>query len=71
MSLIRKATQSGRSKDTSWIHSTPSIADLQNIGELNIVFTSPEDGGTVRAAEWLQGSTGPRALAHGTATLAR
>jgi hypothetical protein len=29
-----------------WYHSSPAIADLQNTGELDIVFTSPEDGGT-------------------------
>jgi outer membrane protein assembly factor BamB len=29
-----------------WYHSSPSIADLQNTGELNIVFAAPEDGGT-------------------------
>jgi hypothetical protein len=29
-----------------WYHFAPAIADLRNDGELNIVFTCPEEGGT-------------------------
>jgi len=29
-----------------WYHTQPAIADLQHTGELNIVFTAPEDDGT-------------------------
>ncbi|MCX6622532.1 MAG: PQQ-binding-like beta-propeller repeat protein, partial [Acidobacteria bacterium] len=29
-----------------WYHTAPAVADLQHTGELNIVFTAPEDNGT-------------------------
>jgi outer membrane protein assembly factor BamB len=29
-----------------WYHTRPAVADLLHTGELNIVFTSPEEGGT-------------------------
>jgi outer membrane protein assembly factor BamB len=41
-----------------WYHSSPSIADLQNTGELNIVFTSPEDGGTYALRSGFKGAPG-------------
>jgi outer membrane protein assembly factor BamB len=41
-----------------WYHSTPSIADLQNTGELNIVFTCPEDNGTYALRSGFKGAPG-------------
>lgn len=41
-----------------WYHSTPSIADLQNNGELNIVFTCPEEGGTYALRGGFKGEPG-------------
>ena len=33
-----------------WYHSSPSVADLQNTGELNIVFTAPKTAALTRCA---------------------
>jgi outer membrane protein assembly factor BamB len=41
-----------------WYHSSPSIADLENSGELNIVFTAPEENGTYALRSGSKGSPG-------------
>jgi hypothetical protein len=41
-----------------WYHNAPSIADLQGTGELDIVFTAPEDGGTYALRSGFKGPKG-------------
>lgn len=41
-----------------WYHNSPSIADLQHTGELDIVFTAPEEGGTYALRTGVHGVPG-------------
>jgi outer membrane protein assembly factor BamB len=41
-----------------WYHNAPAIADLQGSGELDIVFTAPEDGGTYALRSGFKGTHG-------------
>ena len=41
-----------------WYHNSPTVADLQGTGELNIVFTSPETGGTYALRSGFTGKPG-------------
>jgi hypothetical protein len=41
-----------------WYHNSPSVADLQHTGELDIVFTAPEDGGTYALRSGVHGPPG-------------
>jgi hypothetical protein len=41
-----------------WYHNSPSIADLQNTGELDIVFTAPEENGTYALRSGFKGAPG-------------
>jgi outer membrane protein assembly factor BamB len=41
-----------------WYHTQPAIADLQHTGELNIVFTAPEDDGTYALRTGYRGTPG-------------
>jgi outer membrane protein assembly factor BamB len=41
-----------------WYHSAPTIADLEGTGELNIVFTAPEEDGTYALRSGFRGPPG-------------
>jgi outer membrane protein assembly factor BamB len=41
-----------------WYHNAPSIADLEGTGELDIVFTAPEEGGTYALRSGFKGPKG-------------
>ena len=41
-----------------WYHNSPAIGDLQNTGELNIVFTAPEENGTYALRSGSKGEPG-------------
>jgi Carboxypeptidase regulatory-like domain/TonB-dependent Receptor Plug Domain len=41
-----------------WYHNSPAIADLQNTGELDIVFTAPEENGTYALRSGFKGLPG-------------
>jgi hypothetical protein len=41
-----------------WYHTPPAVADLQHSGELDIVFTAPEDNGTYALRSGHRGTPG-------------
>ena len=41
-----------------WYHNSPAVADLQHSGELDIVFTAPEDNGTYALRSGHKGKPG-------------
>jgi outer membrane protein assembly factor BamB len=54
-----------------WYHNAPSIADLEGTGELDIVFTAPEDGGTYALRSGFKGPKGRAPWSMDRGTLAR
>ena len=66
MSSIRRADPKWTFQGHFWYHSSPSIADLQHTGELNIVFTSPGRRRHLRAPQRLQSSAWARTVANGS-----
>lgn len=61
-SYIHVLDHQGREKWTYlgyfWYHYAPAVADLQGTGELNIVFTGPEEGGTFALRSGVRGKSG-------------
>jgi outer membrane protein assembly factor BamB len=61
-SYIHVLDHQGREKWTYlgyfWYHYAPAVADLQGTGELNIVFTGPEEGGTFALRSGVRGKPG-------------
>ncbi len=55
-----------------WYHTQPAIADLQHTGELDIVFTAPEDDGTyaLRTGYWGAPGRAPWPMSRGGLTRA-